>query len=299
MGLAGASRRSPPGSSSPQRRWWWRVRSASEIAHDRTTKVRSTARPGLLRSTPRARSRPVTVLGDLIGGCAFDLPNRLMSEPSTGKFFLREPRTERTTMIPESVSSHVVAQCRAEARVNTALRTTRRRREISKWIAEHASAWPLGYDTIDFLRGDRYYTAANLHEIVQWSFEGRDGRRGELHLQGVLSRTRRNTPAQVRTATRLAFYADDDEDALGALRLLTGVGEYIASSVLTVNRPDRFLRILHGSWRALEGWDLVGDHFTPHWGEFVLASRLLATTLGFDLRSLDRAFMAIAGRAGI
>lgn len=90
--------------------------------------------------------------------------------------------------------------------------------------------------------------------------------------------------------TALALGVADERSSI--LTALEGVGDAMASALLTVWRPDRYTIY---DWRAVEtlrlAGHLAGTRRAPPFGLYLETCRRLAADsgLGDDLRSLDRA----------
>ena len=104
------------------------------------------------------------------------------------------------------------------------------------------------------------------------------------------SRTRRaaNPPAFVEEVTRLALSpATSPRLAIEALTLLSGVSWPTASTILHLCHADPYPIL---DFRAL--WSLsteVPDYRYPFWEAYTAFTRSMATRVGVDMRTLDRA----------
>lgn len=103
-------------------------------------------------------------------------------------------------------------------------------------------------------------------------------------------RCARNTPAAVRSATRLALASPDEHIRVDALRALDGVGLPTASAILHFVHADPYPVL---DVRAL--WSLGVDeparaaHTHALWSAYVAACRELALRSGLSMRDVDRA----------
>jgi endonuclease III len=74
--------------------------------------------------------------------------------------------------------------------------------------------------------------------------------------RSVSSFYRENSDEEIRDRTREALNADDLEEKIGALTVLSGVGVPVASSVLATVFPERYAVI---DYRALRSLPLLSD----------------------------------------
>jgi thermostable 8-oxoguanine DNA glycosylase len=101
-----------------------------------------------------------------------------------------------------------------------------------------------------------------------------------------------NSEEQVRTQTRIAFEAKEDDRALASLMELSGVGMRTATALLHWMRPESFPIL---DFRVVNA---LGEPQPANWENLAeygrLAKRLrgLAGDLGVDMRTLDRALWA-------
>ncbi len=113
-----------------------------------------------------------------------------------------------------------------------------------------------------------------------------------------LKRYLANTEQSVRSATRAAFAAETDAEAIDALRALNGVALRTATALLHWMRPHEFpildFRVVAAlgipepsSWEDTRFYSRVADDL-----------RRISRQLGIDLRTLDRALWAWHKTAG-
>jgi hypothetical protein len=119
-------------------------------------------------------------------------------------------------------------------------------------------------------------TPEDLAVIFQWKTRNR----------GV-SRLRRNNPAEIADALRLAVLAQTERSAVAVLRGLSGVDTPVASAILTAINPERYTVI---DFRALEalGTDTT-DRSLPFYLYYLHYCRRTAAEYGVNLRTFDRA----------
>jgi hypothetical protein len=121
---------------------------------------------------------------------------------------------------------------------------------------------------------------------------------GEWKSPRVRSRLARNSPADVEDITRMSLAAPErlQHRVLG---LLQGVGDPVASAILTVWAPDRHTVLDFRATEALDDLHRLGalgetppthpDGYLPDYLNYMQFCRTIAGHLGVGLRDLDRA----------
>jgi 8-oxoguanine DNA glycosylase-like protein len=103
----------------------------------------------------------------------------------------------------------------------------------------------------------------------------------------------KNSPAEVRRISRLAFSTDDERERFDALTSLHGVGAPMASAILTLTDPRRYGVIDVRVWRALYKLGSVrtkpsGVGFTfEDWRQYLVTLRRHAKELRVSVRRVE------------
>jgi hypothetical protein len=148
-------------------------------------------------------------------------------------------------------------------------------------IPAHASRYQYEDDArvtgIGRAAGDRgWFTRDEFLEVCEWK------------TKRIRSRVARNSERAIERATRLALAQHDPVRALAAMESLKGVGKPVGSVFLHLAHTDPFPIL---DYRALEafGVRVAGPVSQALWVAYVGATRDLATRVGVDARTLDRA----------
>jgi len=120
------------------------------------------------------------------------------------------------------------------------------------------------------------FSLSNLKIIVAW----KSVRRIDL--------INKNTDYEIADALRLALEAKEPRSAMAVLVGLQGVGEPMASSILTAIDPEKYTVI---DYRALEalGVTVPNNYFEFYLLHYLTECKRLASEAGVSLRELDRA----------
>jgi hypothetical protein len=109
---------------------------------------------------------------------------------------------------------------------------------------------------------------------------------------------RRNSPAQIRTATRRAFATRDEAARVEALTSLAGVGVPTASTLLYFAFPEDYPIL---DYRALEALGVKPRSTYPlsFWLDYLTACRELAKRHDVSVRTLDKALWQWSKERGL
>lgn len=164
-----------------------------------------------------------------------------------------------------------------------------------QFVADWATRYP-----IDDLERELFGTvngAANARGYLTGDELSKIGRWKAVRSTGYLAR---NDDGFVREVTTVAFArATPDSIRHRVLRILDGVGNPMASAILTVWRPDQFTVLdfrAVGALRRLTALGLLGSPAPegrsgtlPGYGAYLAAYQPIADRLGVSYRDLDRA----------
>ncbi len=121
-----------------------------------------------------------------------------------------------------------------------------------------------------------YYTRREFMVVCRWKSPRSAGK------------AERNSPADVRRATRIALRDRDEEARMQALTSLAGVGVPVASTLLHFAFPTRYPIL---DYRALEslGQKRRSTYPISFWLRYLEACRRIARESHVSLRTLDKA----------
>lgn len=145
-------------------------------------------------------------------------------------------------------------------------------------------------DTEEVLRKqfqvNRFMSKSDLEQIVRWKFKGRlIGRQKRiLRIQSDLE------DKLIQDVSRLAFETDNDVIRIKLLSCIDGVGNALASVILTFFDPQRYGVLDIHSWRELFGKE-PGDVFNNYKNavRFFQELRKIAVDTGLPCRDIEKA----------
>lgn len=135
-------------------------------------------------------------------------------------------------------------------------------------------------------QGQRFMTKEDLIRVVKWRFRGRLAGRQEKLLELI----KPVEDSHIKSRSRAAFRAKDDEARLKFLFQIEGVRNILASAVLALYDPDNYGVLDMGVWRALFGKEPRDMFVNPKRAiEFFEKLREISTKMSMPCRDIEKA----------
>lgn len=166
------------------------------------------------------------------------------------------------------------------------------KQEILYWSGRHDNQFPHGIkkerEIGGRLREKEELTKIDLFDIIEWKFEGLEGRKKrELDLMTDIDEQ------ILKKVSNVVFNLNTSQDTY-RIRLLCalrhGIGVAVASTILTFFDPKNYGVFDFHVWQEIFGEKLEGKYTVSNYVDLLSKLREIADKYDFDVRTVEKAF---------
>lgn len=166
--------------------------------------------------------------------------------------------------------------------------------QLADWVAAWAASYPDPKMEDKFLapfKKKETFNSDDMTALINSKFRAMAHRKANA-IRGLKT----TTPERLDDLTRRAFGCKDDLGAMLIICEMPSVGPALGSWLLMANDPGRYTVMDVRALKSVEALNLEAHPGYGKWLSYLARCRLLASTVGTSLRTVDRALYMAKGR---